>query len=221
MWFHGFKAMIPILSGVLPFGLVVGTVCADAKLSLLQTIGMNSIVFAGASQLVAVDLMVQGVPVMIVVITGIVINLRFMLYSASLSTLLKDTTALGKAFTAYSLTDQAYALFMGKIDQLSKTKDKLNFFWGSATCMLIAWQLSVALGFLFGNFAPDEWSLEFGIPLCFVALVIPRIKNKIYLIVAITAAGLSVILHQVPYNLGLLATALVSIGMGAFLTRKR
>ena len=87
--------------------------------------------------------------------------------------------------------------------------------------MFLTWHSSVIAGFIFGNFAPKELALDFAIPLSFVALTIPAIKNKVYLLLAISASLLSIVLKPLPYNLGLILTAFLVIMLGIFITRKK
>jgi predicted branched-subunit amino acid permease len=215
------KAMLPITAGVIPFGLVMGTVASNAKLDFIQTVGMNFFVFAGASQLAAVDLMLQKASSAVIIATGLIINLRFILYSAAFSPFMKDTNILSKMAVSYSLTDQSYTATMANEKLLHSTKDYLEFYFGAALVMIFAWQSGVILGFIFGNFAPSSLALDYAVPLSFVALVIPTMKGRNYVYVAGLASILSLLLKPMPYNLGLLVSAVTSIGFGAFLTRTK
>jgi predicted branched-subunit amino acid permease len=217
----GFRATIPILTGVIPFGAVMGTVCFEAKLSLAQSMGMNFIVYAGASQLAAVDLMNKNAASLVVILTGLIINLRFLLYSAALSPVVHRSHFLIKLFSAYSLTDQAYAVMSANEKKLGNASETTQFYLGSTVCMMITWHSSVIAGYIFGNFAPAALSLDFAVPLSFAALVIPTIKNRIYLAVAVFSSIMSLLLYRLPFKTGLIATALLSIGLAAFLTRKK
>ncbi len=220
-FFSGFKAMIPILTGAIPFGAVVGTVCFEAKLSLTQSMGMDFIVYAGASQLAAVDLMTKNAASLIVILTGLIINLRFLLYSAALSPIVQRSNFLIKLFCAHTLTDQAYAVMSANDHKLKSATDATQFYLGASVCMFIAWHTSVYAGYVFGNFAPASLSLDFAVPLSFVALVIPTIKNKKYLYVALFSSALSLLLYTLPFKSGLMITALSSIGLATFLTRNK
>ena len=151
---NGIKAMLPITSGVIPFGIVMGTVAFNAQIDLTQTMGMNLFVFAGASQLAAVDLMTQNAASLVVITTGLIINLRFMLYSASLSTVLQSSNLLVKSLVSYSITDQTYAALMANQSRLNSTRKTIEFYFGASACMIVAWQVAVLSGFIFGNFAP-------------------------------------------------------------------
>jgi predicted branched-subunit amino acid permease len=220
-FFDGMKGMLPITTGIIPFGLVMGTVCSEAKISLFQTITMNFFVFAGASQLAAIDLMGGQTQTLIVVATGLIINLRFMLYSAALSPVVRNSSFLVKLTSAYCLTDQNYAVMSANQDSFKSTNQTIKFYFGASVCMMMAWHSSVIVGYIFGNFAPTSWSLEYAVPLSFVALVVPSLKNKLFITVAIFTSLLSIGLRPLPYNLGLIITALLGIALGAFLTRKK
>ena len=213
--------MLPILTGVIPFGLVMGTVASNAQLDVLQTMGMNFIVFAGAAQLASVDLMTQKTSALVVVATGLIINLRFMLYSAAFSPFVKNANVFMKAFCSYSLTDQTYSAVAANEHRLKNLKESLEFYVGAAIPMVLGWQAAVLLGFVFGNFAPASLALDYAVPLSFVALVMPTLKNRNYIYVAAMASVLSILLKEMPYNLGLLVSGLCSIGFGAFLTKRK
>ncbi len=213
--------MMPVTTGVVPFGLVMGSVASEAKLSFVQTMGMNFIVLAGASQLVAVDLLVQNIEIAVIVVTGIVINLRMMLYSAALAPHVQGERFILKLMMAYGLTDQAFAVMAANQDSIESQKDKTIFYLSGAICMILIWHVSVILGFTFGNFLPESVALEFAIPLSFTALVIPTLKNLKYVTVALFAAVSSIALINVPYNLGLLCASLSAIILAFLLTYNR
>lgn len=213
--------MLPIVPGIIPFGAVMGTVSADAHLSFFQTVSMNFLVFAGASQLAAVDLMNQQAAVIVVVATGLIINLRFLLYSAALSPIVQKESFLIKFISAFCLTDQSYAVMTAEQDRFRTNKEAIQFYLGSCLCMVGVWQLSVIGGFIFGNFAPKSLSLDYAIPLSFVALLIPTLKNSKYVTVALFSSVASLLLYQMPFKTGLIATAILGVFLAFFLTRKK
>lgn len=213
--------MIAVTTGVIPFGAVMGTVSSEAGLSLWQTVGMNLIVYAGASQLAAVDLMKNHAASVVVIFSGLIINMRFLLYSAAMSPVLRHSRWVTKFACAHTLTDQSYAVMSAHEDRLDTPLAHVQFYLGTAACMLIAWHGSVIAGYIFGNFAPAAWALDFAVPLSFVALVIPTLKNRKYVAVAAFSAVVSVLLNPLPYRLGLIVTALFAIGFAALITRKK
>jgi predicted branched-subunit amino acid permease len=217
----GFREMVPITTGVIPFGAVMGTVCAEAKLSFFQTITMNIIVYSGAAQLASIDLMTKHAAILVIVATGLAINLRFLLYSAAVSPLLQKSGFWIKFFGTQTLTDQSYAVMSANQSKLNGTAEMIPFYFGTVLCMWLTWHLSVMAGFVFGNFAPASWSLDYAVPISFMALVIPTLKNKKYVMVAGFSSVLSVLLYSLPYKTSLIATAGLSVALAAYLTRKK
>ena len=218
---RGFKGMLPIAPGIIPFGAVMGTVSADAQMSFFQTVTMNLFVFAGASQIAAVELMKYQAAIWVVVATGLIINLRFLLYSAALSPVVQQEPFLKKLFSAFCVTDQSYAVMSAEQDKFRSNHEAIEFYIGSCVCMLIVWHSSVMAGYVFGNFAPKSISLDYAIPLSFVALLMPTLKNYKYIVVAIFSSVVSLLLNNLPYRTGLMATALLGIGLAYLLTRKK
>lgn len=217
----GIKAMSQIVPGVIPFGLIMGTVASNASLNVVELTGLNVFIFAGASQLIAVDLMTKNVESFIIILTGLVINLRMMLYSASFSSLFKDSSLITKTLGSYFLTDQAYAVYASTDIREKSRNEKIVYYLSSAIFMWLSWNFFVALGFVFGNFAPTSLALDFAVPLSFVALMIPTLKNHKYYYVSVCSGLLSIVFHSMPYNLGLLVAAGISLCLGAFLTRTK
>ena len=217
----GFRATVPILPGIIPFGAVMGTVCFEAKLTLFQTVAMNLLAYAGAAQLAAMELMTKHAAGVVVVATGLIINIRFLLYSAAMSPHLQHSRFFTKFACAYSLTDQSYAIVSAHQADLKTPEETVRFYLGTAVCMAVAWHLSVIAGYIFGNFAPASLALDYAVPLSFVALVIPTLKNKTYVAVAAFSSVVSILLYSLPFKTGLIVTALLSIAVAILLTRKR
>lgn len=221
IFLFGFREMLPITTGAIPFGAVMGTVCSEAGFSFFQTISMNLVVYAGAAQLAATDLMTKHAAGWVVVLTGLVINLRFLLYSAAMSPITHQSRALTKLFAAHSLTDQSFAVMTANQNKLKSNSELIVFYFGTATCMFLAWQLSVIGGFIFGNFAPASWALDYAVPLSFAALVIPTLKNKNYVIVAAFSSIASIVLQPLPYRTSLIVTAILAVALGIYLSRRQ
>lgn len=219
MFFKGFKSMLPITTGILPFGLVMGAVAYAAKLTAFEGLGMNFIMFSGSAQIAVIELMLQSTSSIVVIATGLLINLRFMLYSAAFAPYVQDTSFWVKVFCSYNLTDQSYNVMKSNENIFKSNKDAITFYMGAAACMLLAWHGSVIFGFVFGNFVPDSISLDYAIPLSFITLIIPNLKHKKYIYVAIFSTVVSIFLKQMPFNLGLLTTTLLALSFGALLNR--
>ena len=100
----GSKAQIPILLGVIPFGMIYGVAALEAGLSPAATLGMSLIVFAGSSQFIAAQLFATGAPGLVIVLTTLIVNLRHMLYSASIAPYVRHLSRPWKFLLAFLLT---------------------------------------------------------------------------------------------------------------------
>ena len=107
---QGIKDLSPILPGVIPFGLIVGVGATEAGMDVAHAVGISTIVFAGASQVAAISLIGQNAPIVVIVLTALIINTRFLMYSASLSAHYAGLSIPRRMFAAYLMTDQVYRM---------------------------------------------------------------------------------------------------------------
>jgi branched chain amino acid efflux pump len=221
----GLRAELPILIGVVPFGMIFGVLALDAGLTPAAAQSMSWVVFAGSAQIVLTQLVHGGAPPLVMLLTVAVVNLRHALYSASVAPYLRHLPASWKWLLAYLLTDEAYAVSIlhyerTQVSALSSgiagTRADLRhwFFLGSGFALWGSWQLSTAAGILLGAVVPASWSLEFTLALTFIALVIPAIKDRAALAAALCAGLTAVLAYSLPYKLGLIVAALVGVLAG-------
>jgi 4-azaleucine resistance transporter AzlC len=223
----GIKADLPILVGVIPFGLIYGVLALDAGLSPGEALAMSAIVFAGSAQIIATQLFGTGTPALVIILTIAIVNLRHALYSASIAPYVKKLTPTWKWGLAYLLTDEAYAVSIthyqeGEQPQSSSSypgKYKHWFFLGAGLTLWTTWQLSTAAGIFIGAQVPESWSLDFTLALTFIALVGPTLKDRASLGAALAAGLMAVLTFTLPYKLGLVIAALVGILVGLVIER--
>ncbi|SEN42896.1 4-azaleucine resistance probable transporter AzlC [Halorientalis persicus] len=215
---RGVRDVAPLLLGVAPFGLVAGIAAANAGLDLTQAVGMSVIVFAGASQLAALDLVGRDAPLSVVVLTAVVINLRMLMYSASIAPHFRTFAGRVKAGLAYLLTDQAYALSIASY-RAEESVDRVAYYLGVAATLWVVWQLTTAAGVLLGTGVPDAWGLEFAVPLVFLALLVPAMEDGPTTVAGLAGGTIAVVGAGLPLNLGLLVGASVGIVAGLLAER--
>jgi 4-azaleucine resistance transporter AzlC len=217
----GVRDELPLLLGVAPFGMIYGVLAVAASLPNGISQAMSSIVFAGSSQFLAVQLLGSGVPLLIILLTGIVVNLRHALYSASIAPFVHHLSPAWKAGLAYLLTDEAYAVAINHYaDETRDNRHKHWYFLGAGLTLWACWQISSALGIFVGQVIPADLPLDFTLPLIFIALVVPNLRDKPAIIAALAAGLISVLAFGLPYKLGLLLAAIVGMGAGVWLDRK-
>src|SRR5919106_3097860 len=213
----GVRAEIPLLIGVFPFGMIYGALALNAGLPAPAAQMMSSIVFAGSSQFITTQLVREATPGLIIVLTIAVVNLRHMLYSASLAPYLAALSTRWKTLLSYLLTDEAYAPTVIRYEKEGITRYGHWFLLGAGLALWTTWQFSTALGIFLGTAIPESWSLDFALPLTFIAMVVPVLKNRPAIAAAISAGIVALAAFSLPYKLGLILAALVGITVGTFL----
>lgn len=216
----GIKATLPLLLGVIPFGLIYGVSAAQVGLSMGETGGLSVVVFAGASQLAMLQLFADEAAVPVLIATGLVINLRLAMYSASIAPHLQHLPVLKRLGLAYLLTDQAYALAIHRYTE-QPTDHRAAFFLGAAVPFWLTWQTCSLLGFRLGTSVPAHWHLDFAIPLTFIALLVPTLKSRSSVLTALVSGSVALGATVLPYNLGLIVAAVVGIAAGLLLEQWR
>jgi len=175
---QGARDALPIAIGIIPFGFVAGAAAVEAGYGLSGAVGFSVVVFAGASQLAAIDLLSGGSAIAVAVATAWLINLRMVMYSASLAPWLSHEPFRRRAGAAYVLTDQAFALSIHHYGKGAAAGERLRYYLGVAVPLWLNWQVTTILGALVGSKIPDEIPLDFAIPLCFLVLLVPTMKDR-------------------------------------------
>jgi 4-azaleucine resistance transporter AzlC len=213
----GLRAEIPLLIGVFPFGLIYGALAMSSGLTPAAAQMMSSIVFAGSSQFIAAQLVHESAPGFVIVLTIAVVNLRHILYSASLAPYLSCLPMRWKVLLSYLLTDEAYAPTILQYENEGVTPYSHWFFLAAGFALWFTWQVSTALGILLGSAIPASWPLAFALPLTFIAMVVPALKTRSAVAAALSAGLTALLANALPYRLGLILAALVGIAAGTFL----
>ncbi len=216
----GVRAELPLLIGVFPFGLIYGALALSAGLSPAAAQLMSSIVFAGSAQFAAAQLWRDAAPGMVIVVTIAMINLRHMLYSASVAPYVKGLPVRWKSLLAYLLTDEAYAATVTHYQQEGVTSTGHFFFLGAGLALWITWQSSSALGIFLGAALPQSWPLDFALPLTFIAMVMPALKDRPVIAAAVCSGLIALLAYSLPYRLGLFLASLAGITVGMLLERR-
>ncbi|MEQ8280949.1 MAG: AzlC family ABC transporter permease [Deltaproteobacteria bacterium] len=215
---RGARDMLPVMLGGIPFGLIAGVSASGLELSPLEATAISASVFAGASQLAAYELLANDAPLIVVFITAVIINLRFMIYSAAIAPTFRGEPLPKRIVYAYLLTDQAYALTAARERSLPH---RVAYYFGCAVPMWTMWVSTTAVGAFAGASIPPSWSLEFAVPLCFIALLAPAIRDRKQVACAVVTAVAAVLLLKAPHHSGVILSVLIGIGFGLALDRVR
>ncbi|MBN2550526.1 MAG: AzlC family ABC transporter permease [Anaerolineales bacterium] len=231
----GVKAELPILVGVIPFGMIYGVLALQAGIPADQAQAMSAILFAGSAQFISAQLIHLGTSPLLIVLTAAVVNLRHALYSASIAPYVQKLRSPWKWLLAYLLTDEAYAVAithyqagdLGVSADMSARQEPPDradyqhwYFLGAGLALWSVWQLSTAAGIFLGAVVPDSWSLDFTLALTFIALVVPNLRDRASLAAALAAGLTAVAAMSLPYKSGLMLAALVGILVGLALEKR-
>ena len=215
----GVRAELPLLLGVVPFGMIFGVLGLAAGLPGWAVVLSSSLIFGGSSQVVFAQLWGAGAPPAVSVATVGVVNLRHLLYSAAVAEYLRALPWRWKLLLAYLLTDEAFAAALPRLRDGPATPHRHGFLLGTGLTLWAGWQLSTLAGVLLGAAIPAGWSLDFSIALTFMALLVLSVHRRSEAGAALVAAVVVLPALVLPHKLGLLVAAAVGIAAGLWLRR--
>lgn len=214
----GVRAELPIVVGVLPFGLIFGVLATTAGLPPLIAWSTSSIIFAGSAQFLALPLFAQGAPAVILIITTLIINLRHLLYSASLAPYARPLGTRWKLLLSYLLTDEAYVPTALHYQDSDTPHHYKHWYWfGAGLTLWLTWNSITGLGILVGQQLPTGLGLEFTLSLTFIGMIVPTLKRWPEIGAALSAGLTAVTAAGLPYQLNLMLAAVIGIAVGLFL----
>ncbi|HEX6256357.1 MAG TPA: AzlC family ABC transporter permease [Euzebyales bacterium] len=215
----GAVAVSPIVVGVVPFGLIAGAAAVERGLTAADAMALSVGIFAGAAQLAVIEVLGTGGSILVAVFTALVVNLRMMMYSASLSPWLAHEPVARRGIAAYVLTDQAYAVSLARYtdpdDEELRAADRLPFYLGAGATLWFTWQVCTITGAVAGGGIPDGVPLGFVIPLVFLTLLPPAVSDRPTVVAAIVGAAVATVGAAWPANLGMLTGAVCGIVAGS------
>jgi len=219
----GVRDELPIVVGVVPFGMIYGALAVGAGMPPAVAQAASIVIFAGSAQFLTAQLVGIGAPAAVIITSAVIVNVRHLLYSASMAPYLRPLRPLSRWGLAYLLTDEAYAVAITRFrTQQARGLPMLHRRWyllGAGLTLWVSWQASTAVGVIFGARVPAGWGLDFALPLTFIALVIPAIRDRADIAAAVAAGVVAVAAAGMPFKLGLMLGLLAGIATGLFVWR--
>lgn len=218
LW-QGIRDSSPFLLGVFPFGLTCGIMGLTGELLPAETILMSLLVFAGAAQFAAIAMLATGVAFWVIVLTCLLINLRFLLMGASLAPFMLGQSLTRQSLLSFLLADESYVLTMDRIG-----RNNYSFFYhlGASLTIYIAWVISTIVGVFVESYISDPlaWGLDFAMPAIFMALLFPRLVSRVSIIVCCTAGVISILgIIYLPGKWYIILACLTAIILGGLLEK--
>lgn len=216
---EGVRDTLPIIVGVVPFGLAYGIVAQSIGLTSGETLAMSLLVFAGAAQFVSLPMFVEGAGIVLISLTALLINLRHLLMGASLAPYMKGLSLPAKALLSFGMADETYAVTISRAQTIGYSA---AYQLGSNMTGYITWAVSTVCGTFLGSHISDPltWGLDFAMPATFLALLIPRLIDRKSLLVCIIAAVVSIAAAvAIPGKWYIIIACLTAAAAGGFMER--
>jgi 4-azaleucine resistance transporter AzlC len=199
--------------------MALGVISMEGGYTVWQSMAMTIYLFAGVAQLITLQLLMEDAALWVIVLSGLTVNLRHIIYSASISQHLRPYSRGWKLLMSYLLIDQTYALGIAHYERHPEEPHKQWFYFGIGAMAWITWLMAFLAGFFVGALIPDSWDLNFVIPVMFLGILVPAIKGFPYVAAALVAAAIAVLGVDLPHNLGLVIGIVSGIATGAVLGR--
>lgn len=205
----GARAMIPLIVGALPFGVIFGALAGASGLSFGATMSMSALVFAGSSQFIAAQLIGAGAPLLFIVVTTFIVNLRHALYGATLAPYTKHLPQIWLLPLGFMLTDEAFVIAVQRYERLDASPYKHWYFLGAALSLYINWQLCTLVGVIAGQSIPDPagWGLDFALVATFIGMLVSLVRGRAVVAAVVVAGGIALMAYPLPNQVYLMLAA--------------
>ena len=195
--FQGFQAGIPIGMGYFAVSFTLGIAARKAGMSWLQSGFMSAAMLASAGQFAGISALVVGAGYGEIVVTELVVNLRYLLMSSALSQKVRrDRPFFHRFFMAYGVTDEIFAVSMGAEGKLEPW-----YMYGAIAAAAPGWVLGTVMGVLLGMILPARAMSAMSVALygMFLAIVVPPSKkDRIIALVVLVSMGASGLFALLP-----------------------
>ncbi len=211
---EGLRDFMPISVGLLPWAMVTGIAMRSIGLSELEALGMNLLVYAGTAQLGALPLIAAGAPLWLIMLTALALNLRFIIFSASIAPIFAGRRWAERLMSSYLLVDGVFAICADKAIPSDDPQWRWGYYIAPSVFIWVVCQLFVACGVFGAEFVPHDWSLEFMVTIALMVMVLPMLRSRPMLIAALAGGLGAVLLRGLPLRLGVVAGIVIGIAAG-------
>lgn len=216
---EGIRDVSPLLLGYVPFSLITGITAVEIGMSSFEAIAMSAFMFSGGAQLAAIELIAQPAPAAVIVVTALMINLRFSMFSAALAPHLRSLSHPWKMISGFLLSTPSFVLSTSAFET-DPSLSRRWYYLGTGLPIWVVWVISTAVGVVVGARVPPELQLDFVIPLVFIVLLFKLLEDAAAWVAAAVAGVLIVFGEFAPLNLGLILASLGGTAAGLIADRR-
>ena len=210
---QGAREVAPGAVGIAVWGLIAGVTMVQAGLTVPQALGMTLIVYSGTVQLATLSMVVAGASYWLVMVTAVLVSLRFFVYSAVIAVDFGRLPLARRLALGYLTIDSGLAVYQSRRDSLAGTGPRLRYLLGANLLIWVTWQAASVAGILAAGLMPrSAGSFGYLGVLAVGALAVPLLRGAPSLACALAAAAVSLALEPLPWKLGLFAGVLAGAG---------
>jgi predicted branched-subunit amino acid permease len=237
---EGARAMLPVSPGIAAWGLMTGVAMMKSGLSLVESLAMALIVFAGSSQLAAMPLILAGAPMWVILATGFCVNLRFVVFSLHLRPYMMHLPRWRRMLGGYLIADLSYVMFVQRYPHTAENTPEIiatpvdstpaispkafeyfnnarakqqAYLLGNSLTNWASWVFPCVAGVLLANLIPQAWGLGFAGTLALVGIACSLASSRLRIVSALIAGAAGVVAFALPLRLNIL----VAIGVAVIL----
>lgn len=211
---EGLRIFLQFSVSTLPWAIVTGLAMRSTGLTELESMGMSVLVFAATAQLGALPLIASGAPLWLIFLTGLMLNLRFVIFSASIAPVFHGRPWAQRLASGYLLTDTGFTLLSPRLLGAQDPHWRWGYYLAPAIYGWLLWQTGVLCGVFGADWLPRDWSLEFMATIALLVMLVPMARARPMLLAALAGGASAVLLRGLPLRLGLFAGIAIGIATG-------
>lgn len=196
---------------------VTGMAMAQSGLLHREAVGFSVISYAGTAQLAALPLMVAGAPFWVSFVSALMVNLRFIIYSAALRPSFRHLSFFKRIRLAVIVSDMGFGFYMQREERWLHHPERDRYFWWLGILIYLVWNAASLLGIFAATLIPPTWGIKVGGTLVLVALLVPVVRSVPELAAAVVAGGIAIVAHELPLNTATLVAIVSGIAVALWL----
>lgn len=221
---RGLKVGLPIMLAYFPIAVTFGVLASQAGLSVFELTGMSMLVYGGAAQMMAINMILLNTGALEIVIATFVLNFRHFIMSFSFAHRTMATPLKWRVASTLFITDETFSVTTVEKDAAKQANGHL-FYFTFVFVSYLSWVVGSFIGGFVGDIIPDSISQSFSVALyaMFIALLVPSVKSNFrYGLIAILAMILNFAFGQFfQEGWSIVLSTLVASGLGFLVLRRR
>lgn len=213
----GAREMAAVSPGLAAWGLMTGVAMVKSGMSVVESLAMTLLVFAGSSQLAAIPLIAAGAPMLVILATSFCVNLRFVVFSAHLRHYVMHLTLWPRLLTGYLTADLSYVLFTRRhphpSDDPAEQQAQMAYLYGGMIFNWVSWQTASLLGIALANTVPTQWGLGFAGILALLGVASSLASSRLRVASAVVAGAAAVVAFALPFRLNIVVAIAAAVAL--------